>query len=399
MNICHISPHYLPSFAGLTTVFRETAAYELRQGHRVSVVCYFPWKPWKLTDVARETIEGVSVIRLKNHILSGGNPVIGRFLLRFVLPLRFFNAMRSVPCDVLHIAGITHLTYASILYAKLKKKKTVISLYGEELRMFEEPKTGLARIRQRLRFRLNSRVYRSADAVTCSSRSLIDGLREFGIRDDAKLVYNGVNVDKFSLPDDTTVAYAKKRYTIPDDKIILGSVGGISHRKGYDILLDVFAKVYSADRQFHLVIVGGGDIASLEQLADNLGVRGAVTFLGALSYEQLVEVYPLMDIYVQLPRFEEGVSQTALEAAMFEKPVILSDCGAMRDSVADGVSGYIVPIDDPQGIARRIVSLAQNPDQLKKMGKAGRKWVAENRSYATIAQEYLNVFNELCAGT
>ncbi len=392
MNICHLTPHYLPSFAGLTTVYRETAAEELKLGHTVSVICYFPWKPWKQTDVPFEQIEGVSVYRLKNYIMTGEHPRLGRMMMRFLFPFTFMKTMRDIPCDVLHVAGITHLTYAALIYGKLKKIPVVISLFGEELRLFEENRTGLAGIKQRLRQWLNRYIYRSAAEVTCSSASLVDGLREYNLRTDAPLIYNGVNVNKFALPDADTVIAGKKKYGLPLDSMILGSVGGISLRKGYDILLEVFSRLDRKKIPYHLAIIGGGDIESLEQIAEKLGVRDSVTFVGAVTYEQLLELYPLMDIYVQLPRFEEGVSQTALEAAMFEKPVVLSDCGAMRDSLDDGKTGYILSIDNPDAIADCIEKFSNNNDLLKKMGQEGRKWVAEHRSYATIAQQYIDVF-------
>ncbi len=393
MNICHLTPHYLPSFAGLTTVYREIAAEEIKLGHTVSVVCYFPWKPWKETDVKREQIEGVSVIRLKNHIMSSRYPRLGRFFMRFVFPFVFCSAMKDLACDVLHVAGITHLTYAALIYGKLKKIPVVISLFGEELRLLEERKNGLSAVKQFLRKQLNRYIYRRADAVTCSSMSLVEGLRKLNLRSDSKLIYNGVNVGKFAMPSADTVIARKKQYGLPLDKLILGSVGGISHRKGYDILLDVFARLNNSQPRYHLAIVGGGDVESLERQATKLGIRDAVTFLGAVTYENLLELYPLMDIYVQLPRFEEGVSQTALEAAMFEKPVVLSDCGAMRDSVNNGISGYLIPIDDRDIIAKCIGQLASDKNLIKKMGQAGRKWVAEHRCYATIARQYIDVFS------
>ena len=397
MRICHITSHYLPSFAGLTTVFRETAAEEIKQGHKVSVVCYFPWKPWKLTDIPYEQMEGVDVYRLKNKLVTGAKSKTARFYMRFIFPFVFFRCIKKIDCDIIHIAGVTHLTYAALIWAKLKRIPTVISLYGEELRWIVPAPDApfLTRLKKRLRIFLNKTVFSAADAVSASSASLQVELENLKLRDDSQLIFNGVNPSKFKIPSAETVLSVKKKYKLPEGEFIIGSVGGISVRKGYDILLKIFSKVYENNKNLHLCIVGGGDVESLKTLANELGVLERVTFIGAVTYEELLDLYPVFDIYVQLPRYEEGVSQTALEAAMFEKPVILSDCGAMRDSVADKKSGYIVSIDEPDTIADIILKLTADKQLCDTLGKQGRKWVTDNRSYEKIAMDYINVFSSL----
>ena len=357
----------------------------------------FPWKPWKLTDIPYEQIEGIDVFRLRNKLVTGEKSKLARLYMRFVFPFKFFRCIKKIDCDILHIAGVTHLTYSALLWAKWKKIPTVISLYGEELRWIV-PAPGapfLTRLKKRFRIFLNKTVFSAAKAVTASSESLQIELENLKLRDDSLLVFNGVNTAKFKIPSAEKILSLKKKFKIPADTFIIGSVGGISIRKGYDILLEVFAKVYGNNKNLHLCIVGGGDVESLRQLAGKLGVLKNVTFIGAVTYEELLDLYPVFDVYVQLPRYEEGVSQTALEAAMFEKPVILSDCGAMRDSVADKKSGYIVSIDEPDTIADIILKLINDKSLCGKLGKQGRKWVTENRSYEKIAEDYINVFSSL----
>lgn len=398
MKICHVTPHYLPSFAGITTVIREVSAKELEKGHEITVLCYFPWKPWRLTDVKSEVIEGINVIRVRNHLMTSRNPFFGRYLNRFILPFEFFSALKGKKFDVLHIAGIHHLTYCAIIYAKIKKIPVMLSLYGEELRAFDDCgkiNGVIKKIKLKLRYLLYKLIFNSAGSVSCSSKSLDAGLKQLGLRHDSILILNGVNVDKFSLERNDQREQFRKKYGIPEEKMIIGSVGGISDRKGYDILIDVFAKAVRKNRNLQLVIVGGGDIESLRKIADRLNVLDKINFIGAVSYEQLVEIYPVFDIYVQLPRQEEGVSQTALEAAMMLKPTVLSDCGAMRDSVYKDVSGFIIPVTMTDEIARKVLLLSNDSELRDKMGTEGRKWVINNFSYDKIAGQYLEKFEIL----
>lgn len=360
----------------------------------MTVLCYFPWKPWQESNLKEETIEGVKVKRIKNYLITAGK--YGRFLNRFILPFDFFSALSGQNFDVIHIAGVHHLTYAAILFAKLKGIPVVISLYGEELRTFDDIKSRgfLKGLKLKIRLLIYKLVFKSAGEVSCSSKSLQDGLEKLNIRKSSRIIYNGVNVSKLNNALQKDPAKMRKKYSIPNDKIVLGSIGGISARKGYDILIDVFALVCEKNTNLYLVIVGGGDIQLLRDQAAKNGVEQKISFLGALDYEQLLEVYPVMDIYVQFPIQEEGVSQTTIEASMMRKPVIVSDCGAMRDSVNAGKSGYIFPIEDKKAIAQAILGFAKDENLRKKIGAFGRKWVAENFSYDKIASQYLDIFQK-----
>ena len=360
----------------------------------MTVLCYFPWKPWQESNLKEETIEGIKIKRIKNYLITAGK--YGRFFNRFILPFDFFSALSGQNFDVIHIAGVHHLAYASILFAKLKRIPVVISLYGEELRTFDDIKSRgfFKTLKLKIRLLIYKIVFKSAGEVSCSSKSLRDGLEKLNIRENSQIIFNGVNVSKLNNALQKDPAKMRNKYSIPEDKIILGSIGGISPRKGYGILIDVFTLACGKNPNLCLVIVGGGDIQSLRDQATKNKVEQKILFLGALNYEQLLEVYPVMDIYVQFPIQEEGVSQTTIEASMMGKPVLVSDCGAMRDSVNVGKSGYIYPIEDKKAIAKAIVGFAKDENLRKKIGAFGRKWVAENFSYDNIASQYLDIFQK-----
>lgn len=68
--------------------------------------------------------------------------------------------------------------------------------------------------------------------------------------------------------------------------------------------------------------------------------------------------------------FNEDWGLTPFEAMAAGRPVVAVDRGGPRESVQDGVTGFLAP-DDPAAFARRMVKLAQDPDLVARMGAAG----------------------------
>lgn len=99
------------------------------------------------------------------------------------------------------------------------------------------------------------------------------------------------------------------------------------YTKGLDLLLEAFAKALHQADASELLLVGAdwnGGRRHLEELAEALGIREQVHFLGVVSNEQLVSLLAQVDVYVQLSR-HDGFPLSVVEALLAGKPVILSE--------------------------------------------------------------------------
>ena len=161
-------------------------------------------------------------------------------------------------------------------------------------------------------------------------------------------------------------------------EFVVGNVKALKECYGIDTLIQAFAL---ADRQRpdvpkRLVIVGEGpDEAALKELCGTLGIEDKVDFSGYIANKELPAVYSSFDVAVSLSR-EESFGVVAVEAMSCECPVVTSDADGFCEVVEDGVTGYIVPRNDPQSAAEAIIRLMDNPDKRAEMGRAGRKRVA-----------------------
>lgn len=100
-----------------------------------------------------------------------------------------------------------------------------------------------------------------------------------------------------------------------------------------------------------------------------------VNYLGRL--DDVRPVIAASTIYV-LPSYREGTPRTVLEAMAMARPVITSDAPGCRETVVDGVNGYLVPIRNPVFLAQAMERFIEDPTLKESMGQAGRK-IAEER--------------------
>jgi len=98
----------------------------------------------------------------------------------------------------------------------------------------------------------------------------------------------------------------------------------------------------------------------------------AVSLAGEAYGDRKSEIMARHDLFV-LPSRREAMSLAVIEAMRASLPVISTDVGAMSEAVIDGVTGFLVPPDDPEALARRILELARNSPMRSAMGQAGRR--------------------------
>jgi len=139
-------------------------------------------------------------------------------------------------------------------------------------------------------------------------------------------------------------------------------VGGDFKRKGGDLLLDVFTKHLSHSCELHLVT--GPDIPAQERVHVYRGVKP--------HSPQLLQLYADADVFV-LPTRGDCLAVVLGEAMASSLPIITTRVGAHAEAVEDGVSGYVLDVDDARGLRERLETLAKDPEQAARMGRRSRE--------------------------
>ncbi len=204
------------------------------------------------------------------------------------------------------------------------------------------------------------------------------------------VIYNGV---------DETVFDASRPgvpYQIPSEFAAapkIGIVATLTPPKNHTLLLRAAVDVlrHRPDAVF-LLAGSGGDEAHLRGLCDELGIAQRVLFLG--DVRDVVGLYRILDVCA-LSSIREGLPNVILEAMAMGKPVVATDVGGIKEVVIDSVNGYLVPIDDPQLFARRIVHLLDHPDLRQRMGSEGRALVMRKFTLSTMADRTMTLYEKL----
>jgi phosphatidylinositol alpha-1,6-mannosyltransferase len=144
------------------------------------------------------------------------------------------------------------------------------------------------------------------------------------------------------------------------------------------------------------VVGEGEERARLEALADQLGVRENIQFLGEVNDESLVECYQQCDVFV-LPNREingdfEGFGMVLVEAQACGKPVVAGASGGTRETMNVGMTGLIGDCSNPAFLVSTIIELLLDPNRRVSMGVSGRDWVLQHFDWPRLAKQAAQVF-------
>jgi phosphatidylinositol alpha-1,6-mannosyltransferase len=155
--------------------------------------------------------------------------------------------------------------------------------------------------------------------------------------------------------------------------------------KGYDRLIDVFARI-PEEVPIRLIVGGDGEKrAELEARARARGQAGRAIFTGRVHEDDLPAFYRAADAFSLITDFGpgrgEGLPLTPLEAAACGKPILVGNQDGSREAAEDAVSGFVLDPFDLDAIAERLIRLARDPGLCARMGAAARARIEREHSF------------------
>jgi glycosyltransferase involved in cell wall biosynthesis len=166
-------------------------------------------------------------------------------------------------------------------------------------------------------------------------------------------------------------------------------VGRLKRYKGVEFAIRAMAQIRTSRPDVRLLIAGSGDDRPrLEGLTRSLGLGDQVTFLGFVDESTKLRLLrtSLANVF---PSPKEGWGITIMEAAACGTLSIASNSPGLRDSVADGETGFLVPHGDVPALAQRMLNVVADPGLVMRMGAAARaraeRWTWDDAAKATLA--------------
>jgi len=171
-------------------------------------------------------------------------------------------------------------------------------------------------------------------------------------------------------------------------------VGTLSATKDHQTLIRALA-ILAKERSVRLVFAGDGLLRSqLEQLAGECGVRERVTFLGNVDRDHLLRLYREAAVFT-FSTWGEGSPLSLLEAMSCGLPVVASDVPGVREILAGGECGIMVPPGQPAVMAQAIGRILAETEFASCMGACARRRVETNYSVEGMTARYQAVLNAL----
>jgi glycosyltransferase involved in cell wall biosynthesis len=254
------------------------------------------------------------------------------------------------------------------------------------------------------RFDVEDNIVRNADCIIAECPQDRQDLIELYGADPARIsmVPCGFDSDEMA-PMDKQAARALLHWD--PDAFHLLQLGRMVPRKGVDNVIRALARLRSRHHiNARLCVVGGSasdpardktpELARLRGIAQEEGVLDQVEFTGRRGRNQLRRYYCAADAFVTTPWYEPfGI--TPVEAMACATPVIGSDTGGIRYTVADGETGFLVPARDPDSLAEKLAVLARDPGLVCRMGQAGARRANQMFTWRRVGEELAQVFEGL----
>lgn len=181
------------------------------------------------------------------------------------------------------------------------------------------------------------------------------------------------------------------------DEVTFTFIGRLLYDKGIIEFVSAAKKIKDKYPQVKFEVIGEFDADN----PSNIDREHLVNWMesGVIEYKGFVrDIRPLLKYCdcVVLPSYREGMPRTVLEGMSMGKAIITTDVPGCRETVEDGVNGFIVPAKDHNALALAFEKFINfNPEQRKKMGVLGRKMAEEVFDDKLIANEISLILNPL----
>jgi len=210
---------------------------------------------------------------------------------------------------------------------------------------------------------MTARLARSCDWTSAVSQAVLDDVLPHApdIAERSSVLYNGV-VDPGRPP-----------VPLPFDPPRILCLGRVSPEKGFDVAIDAFPRVLASHPEARLTVAGDGHaLDSLRRRAAAREVDEAVDFVGAVARERVPELIESATVVAIPSRWREPFCLVAVEAAQAARPVVATGIAGLRETVSDGETGTLVPLEDAAALGQALVDLLDRPERSAAMGAAGR---------------------------
>jgi glycosyltransferase involved in cell wall biosynthesis len=289
----------------------------------------------------------------------------GKFDPRTLLDV--LRLVRREQIDILHLHGYGSTTFGR-LCSWLRRVPCIVHehMYDVKIPFY-----------QKLADRLLAGATSHAIAVSESVKDFMVRYRALPAAS-VEVLYNGVPLASFAAraaaaPGGPDCAW-RVAHAVPPSHAVVAIVGRLHPIKGHADFLRAASQVLREFEAVTFAVVGDGELMQeLVRQSEQLGIAERVRFLGHCS--DTASILAGVEIKA-IASLSEGIPLTLFEAMAAGCAVVSTDVGGMREVLSDGVEGFLVPAQDPQAMAQKLLQLLRDPARRAKMAARARETAA-----------------------
>lgn len=313
----------------------------------------------------------------------------GRFL-EAIRRLRIANRLaREHRPDILVGTGLSGVWVTAAL-ATIRRLPSVAVAHGSEF----GTGSGMAG-------KLNRLGYERVAVVIAVSQFTWGVVKRAGIRPRRiEVIPNAADPKRFMvLPESARQAF-RKAAGFNGGPLLL-TVGHVSERKGQEVVIRALPDIVRKVPDAQYIMIGLPTLKEqMTRLAEQLGVRNRVHFLGSVANDDLVKWFNCADVFVMTSRTTstgdcEGFGIAVVEASLCGTPAVVSRQSGLIEAIEENVTGLAVPENDVGATAEAVVSLLSDAGRRTAMGAAAQKRARRDQTWETCARKYDTLLRSL----
>jgi mannosylfructose-phosphate synthase len=268
-------------------------------------------------------------------------------------------------------------------------------------RMAGDPEEMEKQFNFRHRIDEENRIYRTLNGHSVTSVLQLEKLRElYGYdKDNVEVIPPGVNIHKFRPlgPGEAPV-----KTHLPSKYIFC--LSRVDTNKGYDLMLNAFARVCEKHDDVFLV-TGGGSVnpeprekevlAMMDRIMQEKGITNKIIFVGHVNERLMVPFYQNARFFV-MPSIFEPFGMTCQESMSCGVPVIASRFGGIRTVLTDGLDGLLIDPQNEEEFANAMIRMLEDTAFRDNVGSNACKLVRKQFSWEVMADRHLEFYEKYC---
>lgn len=382
LNILIVTPFSVEDFGGVSTAVLELQQEFSKPPHTVRILA--PSDSHRLESIGDCGVYGMY---LRNIVVDSAR-IKGfvAFVIFFPVTLiRLWLFLRSHRIDVVQLQyPLPHMMYFAVL-RRISRWKLVVTFQGNDahnLYMLH----GLNR-------RFLKSILAASDHITGVATSLIEKVRnQFpDVKIESTIVPNGARAIATDANPDNSVDH-----TLPSNFVL--TVGQLIYRKGIDVLIEALAILKRGGSSIEVVAIGDGDERTrFKQQAEEAGVSDRIHFVGWKPHDQVL-LYMRRCVFFALASREEGLPLVIAEAMLLRKTAVATNVDGIPDIVVDGITGVLVPPDDPKALAKAMSTVFRDKTLRHELEARAYDHAMREFTWKAVGSQYLKLFRN-CVST